>query len=177
MATKARVIAAVQRLTPNAPYVLLAQQSYGFSGMGPIPDLLNAIRDDVVGGYLASVAELIHADVFADFLEMADELSNKGFKDPAAVVAGSVLEEHLRKLAQRNDIEIEDAEGKPLKASRINADLARTEVYNKVQQQSVTAWLALRNSAAHGEYDAYDHKQAAALISSVRDFLIRHPAS
>ena len=40
----------------------------------------------------------------------------------------------------------------------------------------VTAWLALRNDAAHGNYDEYDHKQVAALIQGVRDFMVRHSA-
>lgn len=55
-----------------------------------------SLRADIEADYLQTIAQLIHADVFADFLEMADELQSKGFKDPAAVLTGSVLEEHLR---------------------------------------------------------------------------------
>lgn len=138
--------------------------------------MLEAIRMDYEAGYFTSVSEIVHADLFADFLEMADELLSKGFKDPAAVMAGSVLEEHSRKLAQKHGLPFEDDDGKALKADRINADLAHADVYNKLEQKSITAWLDLRNKAAHGEYDKYDHRQVAALISSVRDFLTRHPA-
>jgi len=45
-----------------------------------------------------------------------------------------------------------------------------------LEQKSVTAWLDLRNKAAHGHYDDYDHQQVAALIRDVREFLIRNPA-
>ena len=107
---------------------------------------------------------------------MASELQIKGFKDPAAVIAGSVLEEHLRKLAEANGIPAAKPSGEPLKASVINAELMKGSVYNKLFEKSVTAWLGLRNSAAHGAYDAYDEAQAAALIRDVRDFLVRHPA-
>lgn len=175
-----RLAAAIDRYArPGSAYKRdagLATQSNPGQRVIVLGGVADALREDIASGYLTTFAELIRADVFADFLEMADELSTKGFKDPAAVVAGSVLEEHLRKLAQRNDIAFEDDEGKPLKAERINAELARAEVYNKLAQKDVTAWLALRNKAAHGDYEEYDHKQVAALITSVRDFLVRHPA-
>jgi hypothetical protein len=138
--------------------------------------VLRALRDDYEAGYLRSVTELVHQDLFADFLEMASELQQKSFKDPAAVLAGSVLEEHLRKLATKSGIDVEKSDRSPKKADTLNTDLAREEIYGKLEQKSVTAWLGLRNHAAHGEYDKYDHAQVAALIRDVRDFMIRHPA-
>lgn len=39
--------------------------------------VLAALRMDYDAGYLRSIEELIHADVFGDFLEMADELQKK----------------------------------------------------------------------------------------------------
>jgi hypothetical protein len=75
--------------------------------------ILSGLRADIAGGYLAGVEELVHADVFSDFLAMAAELLDKDYKDPAAVVAGSVLEEHLRKLAERTGLQVEDERGKP----------------------------------------------------------------
>jgi hypothetical protein len=137
--------------------------------------ILQALRDDYEAGYLQTIEELIHADLFADFLEMAEELQTKGFKVPAAVIAGSVLEEHLRKLAAASGVNTETG-GKPKKANTINADLVKAGVYNKHEQAQVLAFLALRNHAAHGEYDEYDHTQVVALIRDVRDFMVRHPA-
>jgi hypothetical protein len=137
--------------------------------------VLMALRADYEAGYLRAIEELIHADVFGDFLEMADELHKKGYKDPAAVIAGSVLEEHLRKLADRYGIATSVA-GRPKKADTINADLVKGGAYNKLEQKSVTAWLGLRNDAAHGNYAAYDDTQVGLLIQSVREFLTRHPA-
>jgi hypothetical protein len=49
-------------------------------------------------------------------------------------------------------------------------------VYTKLEQKSVTSWLALRNEAAHGNYDRYTIEQVYGLLRDVRDFLIRHPA-
>ena len=107
---------------------------------------------------------------------MAEHLLESGYKDPAAVMAGSVLEEHVRQLCSKNGIEIEDdREGKlvPRKADRMNADLAKADVYTKLDQKLVTAWLDLRNHAAHGKYEIYSAEQVRQMITGVLEFMAR----
>ena len=116
--------------------------------------ILTALRDDYKAGYLRTVEELVHADVFADFLEMADELVSKAYKDPAAVIAGSVLEEHLRKLALPVGVALAAPNGQPKKADVINADLVKAGVYNKLEQKDVTAWLGVRKLIASSRIGA-----------------------
>ena len=62
------------------------------------------------------------------------------------------------------------------KPGRMNSELTKAEAYSKLDQKSVTAWLDLRNKAAHGKYDEYDLKQVALLNQGVRDFISRNPA-
>jgi hypothetical protein len=138
--------------------------------------LLKSLKAEYVSGGLQSIQELIHADVFADFLEMADHLLSEGYKDPAAVIAGSVLEEHLRKLSNLVGITILKADGSPKKADALNAELAGNSTINKLDQKSVTAWLDLRNKAAHGHYTQYTKEQVAIMVSGVREFISRNPA-
>jgi hypothetical protein len=179
VAVSTRLMAGIRRLSPpGSDYVRRAEEIRGHEGyvVQQLGGILLGLRADVEAGYMQSFAELVHADVFADFLEMASELQEKGFKDAAAVVAGSVLEEHLRKLAAKTGVTVGGPDGSPKKADALNADLAREEIYNKLVQKSVTAWLDLRNNAAHGRYDQYDHAQVAALIRDVRELMIRHPA-
>jgi hypothetical protein len=107
---------------------------------------------------------------------MADYLLQQGYKDPAAVVAGSVLEEHLRQLCQKNGIAIVQGGAVPKKADTLNSDLAGAGIYSKLDQKSVTAWLDLRNKAAHGKYSEYTQDQVALTLLGVRDFASRHPA-
>lgn len=143
--------------------------------MPHIVGILKALRDAYEAGYLSNVEELIHADVFADFVEMAEYLLAEGYKDPAAVLTGSTLEEHLRKLSVRNGIAPTVA-GRPKKSDQLNADLATQSVYSKLDQKSITAWLDLRNRAAHGKYGEYSKDQVGFLIQGVRDFMARNPA-
>lgn len=137
--------------------------------------MLAALKQAYEKGYLHTVEELIHADLFSDFFEMSEYLLSEGYKDPAAVISGSVLEEHLRKLCIRNSITVETT-GKPKKADTLNSELAAKTVYSKLDQKSVTAWLDLRNKAAHGKYSGYNKEQVDLMIKSVRDFLSRNPA-
>jgi hypothetical protein len=63
--------------------------------------ILRALRAAYAGGYLKTLEDLVAADLFTDFLEAAEHLLDSGYKDAAAVIAGAVLEEHLRKLVRQ----------------------------------------------------------------------------
>ncbi len=140
---------------------------------------MKGLREDLVAGYLVSATELIHASTFADFLEMAEHLAGEGYKDAAAVIAGSSLEAHLRNLCVKNSIDLEVTTAKgitPKKADTMNGELGGANVYSKLDLKSVTAWLDLRNKAAHGKSTEYTHEQVNLLITSIRDFINRTPA-
>jgi len=141
--------------------------------------VLRAAREEVTGGWAVSTRGLVSVEIFADFLEMAEHVLTQGYKDPAAVVLGSVLEEHLRKLAQKNGIPIEVPAKNgllvPKKADVLNADIQKAGVYNLLQQKSVTAWLDLRNKAAHGKYVEYSVEQVQLMLAGLQVFLLSHP--
>lgn len=152
----------VQRPTPNQTG----------NGMG----ILAAVKLELEGGWMFTTKGLISAEIFSDFLEMAEHLLQEGYKDPAAVMIGSVLEEHLRQLCVRNNILVEVGKGgrmSPKKAELLNADLANATVYNKLDQKSVTSWLDLRNKAAHGKYSEYSKEQVDIMYRSVLNFIAR----
>jgi hypothetical protein len=68
---------------------------------------------------------VIHGTVFADFLDMAQHLLDNGYKDAAAVIAGSSLESHLRHLCSKHGVDADTPDGKHKKADRINAELTK----------------------------------------------------
>ena len=152
-------------LTNNHAWGHLAEQ------IGVAKSLLS----DIKNGYLKSLEEIIHGDVFGDYLEMAKHLVDNGYKDAAAVIAGSTLEAHLKQLCSKHGVAVVIG-ANPKKADVLNADLVKAGAYTKNDQKNVTAWLGLRNDAAHGNYGAYDKNQVDLLISSVRDFITRIPA-
>jgi hypothetical protein len=138
--------------------------------------ILRALKGDVEEGWVEGVAELLHANTFSDFLDQASELLGKGYKDPAAVVAGSALEAHLRLLCVKYAVSTQLPSSQPKKADVLNADLVKAGAYNTLQQKAVTSWLGIRNASAHGQYGDYDDKQVRGVIDAIREFIIRYPA-
>jgi hypothetical protein len=88
------------------------------------------------------VKSMVVAEVFDDFLEMAEHLLANGYKDPAAVVGTTVLETHLRRLCEEHGIATyrdESARRVPKKADALNADLTKAEAYGRLDQKQITA--------------------------------------
>ena len=45
---------------------------------------------------------------------------------------------------------------------------------NKLDQKNVTAWLDLRNKAAHGNYGEYNQQQVEFMLHAVTEFMTRN---
>jgi len=154
-------------------YLLRAEPSETERARG----ILNAIKSEIDNDWLSSMKGLVSADIFSDFLEMAEHLLEEKYEHPAAIMIGSVLEEHLRQLCDKNNIAVtENKNGKsvPKKADLLNAELAGQGVYNKLDQKNVTAWLDLRNKAAHGKYTEYNIQQVEFMLQAVTEFMTRN---
>jgi hypothetical protein len=173
-------MSAIERLTPpGSSYRSVAdntmRQKWSRHGhAGGLLGVLRGLRADLEAGYLTSVVEEAHGEVFADLIEMAEHLLSDGYVDPAAVTVGSALEAHLRALAEKNGVST-SLGGKPKKATRLNEDLVKQGVYSKTEQKQVTAWQGIRNNAAHGE-GGIVAGQVALMCQGVRDFIARYPA-
>ncbi len=174
-----RLEAAVTRLTmQGSVYAQQLKRGGGFSAQARMEhnqQVAVSLRDDLQAGWTETVVELVHADTYGDYLEMADALLEKAYKDPAAVIVGTSLEVHLRALCVKNNIAtVVGANHK--KADTMNADLKKAGVYDGLQQKQITAWLDLRNKAAHGNYADYDKEQVGLFVDGVRAFIIKYPA-
>ena len=132
--------------------------------------ILNALKEDIELGLLANVQTLALAEVFNDFLEMAEHFLDSGHKDPAAFLVGAVLEDGLKKLATKNCIPLEPQND----ISAVNMKLADKKIYNKLTQSQIETWKKIRNSAAHGKFDEYDKKEVKDFLVWTRDFLEKH---
>jgi hypothetical protein len=180
-----RALAAVERIGgQSSVYATQARriiQQGGYAGYVArhIVGVVESLRTDLDGGFLDGMAELIHGEVFGDYLERAEYLLGEDQKDAAAVIAGSSLEVHLRHLCAKHSISSELSSGassRPKKADQMNSELTTANAYSKLDQKNVTAWLDLRNRAAHCRYDEYQAGQVGLMIAAIRDFIARTPA-
>ena len=130
--------------------------------------IFKAVEHDIKSGLLANFRSLIQAEIFADFLDMAEHLHKGNYKDAAAVLLGAVLEDSLRKIADANGVDTLNSKGKPLTIDPLNAALAKKGV--ALVQKQITSWANLRNDAAHGHFDKYDSAQVQQMLLFVQKF-------
>lgn len=165
------------------PYVLqlssiLAQEgdkfyhlhSNNYIHLAAVHGIIAGIYEEYKQGLLVKLKGLLRAEIFGDFLEMADYLLKDGYKDAAAVITGGVLEDSLRKLANANSISILKSNGKQKTIDPLNQDLYSNGVYGKLINKQITTWADVRNNAAHGLYDKYDEDDVRHMIEFVQKF-------
>ena len=136
------------------------------AGMG----ILQAVLEDIDQGFIETVRQLIAAELFSDFIEQAVHLLESGYKAPAASLAGAVLENGLRSIANRNEITVRERDD----LSALNHKLADKEVYNRLVQRKVQVWTDVRNLADHGKFDEFSEKDVRNLIEGAQSFLADH---
>lgn len=140
--------------------------------------VMAAAKNEVLGGWTQTATGIVSAEIFSDFIDMAEHLLAAGYKDAAAVLVGGVLEEHLRQLCRKHNISLvqgEPGNERSKAADLLNSDLAGHTVYAKLDLKAVTAWLDLRNKAAHGRYSEYTREQVDLVLQGVRNFIVRNP--
>ncbi len=155
----------------NSEYYLHLQENFKHAGyhsdMARGMAVLNAAWNDYSKGYLNELKTLVRAEIFDDFLELAQYLYDQGYYQPAAVLAGGVLEDSLRKVCDKSGIPLQ---AKP-KLDSMNAELAKQGVYNTLVQKRIT-WLAdIRNKAAHAQWSTFSATDVDAMLRQVRDFV------
>lgn len=142
-----------------------AMYSTNYETMQQVKAVFEAAREDYEGGYCNSLRNLVQAEVFGNELEQAGELLAAGYRTPAAVVAGVVLETTLRELCGKRGI----GSGK---LDRMNAELAKAGQYNVLVQKQITAHADIRNNAAHGHPEKFTDDDVRNMIAWVEDFVV-----
>ncbi|TDP00307.1 hypothetical protein [Flavobacterium sp. 245] len=159
----------------------LTQKNLGLgTNLSHVIGSIIALKEDLENDYLKSYSELLHSEIFSDYIEISRHLLENGYKDSSAVIIGSTLESHLRKLCLKHNVEIELDKGNGKisykNSERMNTDLTKEEAYSLANQKQITAWLAIRNNSAHGKYDEYTESEVKLMIMGVENFILSNPA-
>jgi len=163
-------LADLDKVQSTNPQLFSTMNSNYYKHVSQLAGIAKALQHQLRAGLFANVRGLLQAEIFDDFLEMAEHLLAAGYKDPAAVLAGAVLEDALRKRTVREGLPTTDPKGKNLTAEPLNVALAKAGIYNALIQKSVTAWADLRNKAAHARWGEYDAGHVEQMLAGVRKF-------
>ena len=144
--------------TEDAAYTSSAEAGRG---------ILRAVLEDIDQGFIETVRRLIAAELFSDFFEQAEHLLENGYMAPAASLAGAVLENGLRSMANQSGITVKERDD----LSSLNQKLADKETYSRLVQKKVQVWTDVRNLADHGKFDEFSEGDVRDLIKGAQSLL------
>lgn len=177
-AVASRLLAAVERNAPHPSYVQQARKHAEKSATAaPVNRLLGvllSVRQDIEDGFIRTLEDRVRDDFSGDLLETADGIV-KLSAPPGIVLAVSVLEEHVRKMAEARNIDTLKADGRHRSFEDMIADLQREGAIASTEKRTVSAWYAQRTEAAHGRFENVVADEGPRIVSGVRDFIARHP--
>lgn len=130
--------------------------------------LLKAIKEDCEKGFLGELAAIMRADLAGDYLAQAEVLYAEGYYVPAAVLAGAVLEDALRKLCDEKGVATTKPSGERRGINATNDDLAKAGVYSAAKAHEIRAWADIRNNCAHGDGHKVRPEDVDRMIKGIR---------
>lgn len=139
---------------------------------------LKSIRNDFENEYLGNLYLEVEAELSADYLGQAESLLKEGVSGkyehiPAAVLAGAVLEKNLKTICQQQNppLAIVSEKGKPLMLNALIDALKKRSIFNEVVAKQLRAWVDIRNSAAHGEFENFTKEQVGLMLIGIQSFV------
>jgi hypothetical protein len=177
------VVAAIERNAPRPSYVAAAHNisrttSGGLASTSSTVDLLlgvlQSVRRDIELGYVRDLETRARDELSGNLFETAESIV-RYHAAPAIVLAVSVLEEHVRKLAAPRDIPTLKPDGKHRSFEDMTADLQGVNAITSTERRTMGGWYSQRTEAAHGRFENVIADEAPRIISGARDFVARHP--
>jgi hypothetical protein len=159
----------------------LTKLSASYEGLQETVSLLRGVRDDLDKGFLDDLPTAIEAEIASDYMGQAEHLFAEGQRGkfdhvPAAVLAGAVLEKALRTLCDQQlpPIPLKTNNGDFKTLCPLIDELKKAGVFNEAKAKQLRAWAALRNLAAHGEFNQFKRTDVEGMISGINSFLADH---
>ena len=129
-------------------------------------NILRAAKAEIEEGWLFTVEGRVSAEIFADFIALAKEALDDN-KDVAAVLACAALEDALKRVAIKENLDVDDKDMSEV----INA-LKAKGVIKGAQAPIVQSYVKLRNKAFHAEWDKIDKESVSSVIGFTEQFLL-----
>ena len=153
----------------NLQQSMMSNQSEGHK-LAEVNGVLRTLGTELEQGLIGDIENLAREEVFRDLLERARYYLETGDKDSATFLGGAVLEDNLRKIAQKHNIPVKDSDD----ISSLNTKLANAEVYPRSTQKQIQAWKAVRDPASHGKFGEYTTENVKYMLDGVQNFLAEH---
>jgi hypothetical protein len=128
--------------------------------MAMLIGILDSALDSIEDGFIGNIRHLLHANLFGNIIEQAEELLKAGHTIPAAVLGRIVIEEWLRDLSEKEGIPNHDSD----KASILNDELKKRNVFALPRWRQIQGFLDVGNSAAHGKIEEFNESDVRRVL-------------
>lgn len=126
--------------------------------IGHFSSFLNALEE----GILSSVEYIFVSATFDDFLDHAEKFHKSNKKIEAAILASSVFEDTMRKLAEKNGVD---------RKKKMDQIIDSIDAFTPIKRKQIKAYAGVRNDALHADYDNFDIKDVGRLINGTRELI------
>jgi len=164
----------------NPHFQQIRQEINGWNtlSIASLQGCVRGLKADYEAGMFDSLSAIVETHMAFDYMQQAEKLLGEGKMGqndhvPAAVLAGCVLEDRLRKLCQRQNpiIETKKSDGNYKTLDPMIVDLLKANVFNKAKADMLRSWAKIRNYAAHGEFTEFNRADVEAMITGIKAFL------
>jgi hypothetical protein len=131
--------------------------------------LLTRLLQEIDRGLLTTIENHAIAVTFDDFLDHGAEYLRDGRKNEAAVIAGIVFEDTIRRICRV--LEIPE---KGIAMETLISKLAKQEVLTALKAKRARAAAGLRTSAAHARWEEIDLGDVAPVIELTKELIEAH---
>jgi uncharacterized protein YutE (UPF0331/DUF86 family) len=128
--------------------------------------VLRGAKDEWDHGLLGRIEYIVAGATFDDFLDYAAEYHKGNKKTESSVLASAVLEDTVKKIAQKNGLATESKTLDPL-----IDELVKANVFTPVKAKRVRSFAGVRNHALHAEWDKFDNSDVGAMIKGIRELI------
>jgi hypothetical protein len=131
--------------------------------------LLSRLLEEIEGGLLTTIENHAIAVTFDDFLDHGAEYLKHGRKNEAAVIAGIVFEDTIRRICRVQEI----AEN-GVALDTLISELTKRDVLSALKAKRARAAAGLRTSAAHARWEQIQLGDVNPVIEFTRELMAAH---
>ena len=128
--------------------------------------LLQSIAEEMKHGLMRKAEYIFVASTFDDFLDHAAEFHKSGKKTESSVLASTVFEDAVRRLATKQKME----QGGQSLDSLID-DLVKCGAVTPVKAKRWKSYAGVRNSSLHAQWNDFDIRDVGEMIKGTREII------
>jgi hypothetical protein len=150
----------------------LLEEAYGWparSCVDRMAALLTRLLEEIEGGLLTTIENHAIAVTFDDFLDHGAEYLKHGRKDEAAVIAGIVFEDTMRRICR-----VLGVPENGVALDTLISELTKRDVMTELKAKRARAAAGLRTSAAHARWEQIQLGDVNPVIEFTRELMAAH---